>query len=239
MRLVALHVSLFESSCLYSFALIARFSNSTASKPLPKSGNTLIDTDNNHKKSKDSNRGFQTADDGRLIIAEPKRNGRGARNDSGSDDEDFDMNAAAGEAANKKLAGKKRSLADDSSDSDEEDVREGATGGPARKRAALDAQSAVSGRTGASSNSRYVAGGRGIHRPTNSGAASVRSGATGRSMGAASAATTSKAGSAFKAKKAGGDVKKGQLDPYAYIPLSRSSMNKRYEAAFIVGLVQY
>lgn len=36
-------------------------------------------------------------------------------------------------------------------------------------------------------------------------------------------------GSEYKAKRAGGDVKrKGKPDPYAYLPLNRSSLNKRY-----------
>lgn len=36
-------------------------------------------------------------------------------------------------------------------------------------------------------------------------------------------------GSEYKSKKAKGDVKrKGKLDPYAYLPLQRSGLNKRY-----------
>lgn len=209
----------------YAFVLINRCFV-TASKPLPKTGNALIDAENK-KKPKDSNRGFQTADDGRLIIAEPRRGGRGGAAESESED-DFDMDDAGGDAAAKNLSGgnKKRTLnsSDESDDEDEEDA-------PSRKRALLSTASMASGKTGASS--RYVAGGRGIHRPTNGAAASVRSGvsrvsaATGRSAGGASAAGSNKFGDAFKAKKAGGDVKKGKVDPYAYIPLSRQSMNKR------------
>lgn len=42
------------------------------------------------------------------------------------------------------------------------------------------------------------------------------------------AKTVYKPGAEYKAKKAGGDVKKkGKPDPYAYIPLSRASLNKR------------
>lgn len=134
-----------------------------------------------------------------------------------------------GEAAEKRLATKKRSLADDSDDSDAEDGGDEEAGAPSRKRVMLGAASQASGRTGASS--RYVAGGRGIHRPTG-GAASVRSGVSvattaARSSGAPSQAGSKAFGGAFKAKKAGGDLKKGKLDPYAYIPLSRTSMNKR------------
>jgi len=34
-------------------------------------------------------------------------------------------------------------------------------------------------------------------------------------------------GGEFKAKKAGGDVKKGKLEPYAYLPFNRQALNKR------------
>lgn len=80
----------------------------------------------------------------------------------------------------------------------------------------------ASGKTGTSS--RYVAGGKGIHRQL--GAASVRSGVSSASTRAASTAY----GSQYRTNKAKGDVKsKGQkLDPYAYIPLNRTSLNKRY-----------
>ncbi|XP_052041658.1 RRP12-like protein [Apodemus sylvaticus] len=54
---------------------------------------------------------------------------------------------------------------------------------------------------------RYQAGGSGIHRPV---------------------AKKAAPGAEYKAKKAKGDVKrKGRLDPYAYVPLSRSKLNRR------------
>lgn len=54
---------------------------------------------------------------------------------------------------------------------------------------------------------QYQAGGSGIHRPLTKKAAP---------------------GAEYKAKKAKGDVKKkGRLDPYAYIPLSRTKLNRR------------
>lgn len=54
---------------------------------------------------------------------------------------------------------------------------------------------------------RYQAGGSGIHRP---------------------AAKKGTPGAEYKAKKAKGDVKKkGRLDPYAYIPLNRTKLNRR------------
>uniref|UniRef100_A0A8C7EVH6 Ribosomal RNA processing 12 homolog n=1 Tax=Neovison vison TaxID=452646 RepID=A0A8C7EVH6_NEOVI len=54
---------------------------------------------------------------------------------------------------------------------------------------------------------RYQAGGSGIHRPV---------------------AKKAMPGAEYKAKKAKGDVKKkGRLDPYAYIPLNRTKLNRR------------
>lgn len=54
---------------------------------------------------------------------------------------------------------------------------------------------------------RYQAGGSGIHRPVGKKATP---------------------GAEYKAKKAKGDVKrKGRLDPYAYIPLNRTKLNRR------------
>lgn len=64
----------------------------------------------------------------------------------------------------------------------------------------------------------FLAGGRGIHRKiakTNKSAA-VHSGGD------------------FKAKKASGDMKrKGKPDPYAYIPLSRNALNRRFVICMI------
>lgn len=52
-------------------------------------------------------------------------------------------------------------------------------------------------------------------------------------------------GSEYKSKKAKGDIKKkGKLDPYAYLPLRRSNLNKRFlfissfHIFFIVSLLQ-
>uniref|UniRef100_A0A646QJB6 RRP12-like protein n=1 Tax=Hemiscolopendra marginata TaxID=943146 RepID=A0A646QJB6_9MYRI len=59
---------------------------------------------------------------------------------------------------------------------------------------------------------KYQAGGTGIHRPIKQ-------------------AEIKKPGVDFKAKKAGGDIKKkGQPDPYAYIPLDRTLLNRRKKA---------
>jgi ribosomal RNA-processing protein 12 len=76
----------------------------------------------------------------------------------------------------------------------------------------------------------YKAGGSGIHRPL---AASVKSGMSNFSKTSRlSKASTKVPGSEFKAKKASGDVKKkGKHEPYAYIQLSRNSLNRRKRKA--------
>lgn len=84
-------------------------------------------------------------------------------------------------------------------------------------------------RSGKTSASRYTTGGKGIHRnvAAASSAMSVKSGKSGYS-------TKSKhAGTEYSTKKAKGDMKKkGKLDPYAYIPLSRNTLNKRQDEMF-------
>ncbi len=125
-----------------------------------------------------------------------------------------------GEDSAKPNGSNKRPLESDSNSSDDEDDRQGNT---SRKRKASDLKSVAS-----ASSSRYVAGGKGIHRSMAT--TSVKSGATGVSR--MSAATTKSASTVFggdyKAKKAKGDMKKqGKMDPYAYIPLTRNVLNKR------------
>ncbi|XP_066153745.1 RRP12-like protein [Euwallacea fornicatus] len=63
-------------------------------------------------------------------------------------------------------------------------------------------------------SSKYKSGGIGIHRPITS-TSSVKSGAS--------------LGGEYKSKKAAGDAKRKdkKLDPYAYVPLQRSTLNKR------------
>ncbi|CRL05121.1 CLUMA_CG017972, isoform A [Clunio marinus] len=72
----------------------------------------------------------------------------------------------------------------------------------------------------------YKAGGSGIHRPL---AASVKSGYSNISkISKKSSASSRLPGSEYKAKKAGGDVKrKGKHEPYAYVALSRNALNRR------------
>lgn len=93
---------------------------------------------------------------------------------------------------------------------------------PNRKRKAADALSMRSGKTSAS---RYTAGGKGIHRQVGSDAVSMKSGKSGYS---AKSGKSNHAGTEYSTKKAKGDMKKkGKLEPYAYIPLSRNTLNKR------------
>ncbi|XP_022336615.2 RRP12-like protein isoform X1 [Crassostrea virginica] len=62
---------------------------------------------------------------------------------------------------------------------------------------------------------KYKAGGHGIHRP----------------IAKSKASAPSKPGSEYRARKAGGDIKKqGKPDPYAYLPLNFQSLNKRKKA---------
>lgn len=178
----------------------------TATKPSQVTTNMEPTDADKKKKEKDINRGFKTAVDGRLIIAAPKR---GAEESDSDDDEP------------KQSVPTKRSLESDSNSSDDEG--DGQTA-PSRKRKASDLRSVAS-------SSRYVAGGKGIHRSM--AAASVKSGASGVSR--MSMATTKSAstffGGDYKAKKAKGDMKKkGKMDPYAYIPLTRNVLNKRKKA---------
>lgn len=147
---------------------------------------------------------------GKLIIEEPKRGGNKDDSDSDDDDENEEQ---------------KKSTVNDSDDDDEEDETAENNKAKHRKRKATSSLSQVSGSIG--TGSRYVAGGKGIHRPLN-GAASVRSNVTGRT--AASNKSTAY-GSEYRAKKSKGDQKKKDaLDPYAYIPFSRNSLNKRKRA---------
>ncbi|XP_028586368.2 RRP12-like protein [Podarcis muralis] len=62
---------------------------------------------------------------------------------------------------------------------------------------------------GTDAKPQYKAGGVGIHRPIGKNAAPRQ---------------------AYKAKKGKGDIKKGRLDPYAYIPLNRAKLNRRKNA---------
>ncbi|XP_060661912.1 RRP12-like protein [Drosophila nasuta] len=166
------------------------------------------------KKPQLANGGFKTADDGRLIISDKALRGQGTADDddddgSDSDDSSADSGHVAGAAGNPK-----RGMEDDSSD--EEELQQ-ATTAKRKRKATSDAMSMRSGVTSASTR-------KGIHRPLGGGgkssdAMSVKSG------------VSRVAGSEYSTKKAKGDMKKsGKLDPYAYIPLTRNTLNKRKRA---------
>lgn len=159
---------------------------------------------------KKPNGGFKTDATGKLIIEVPKRGGKDSIDDSDSEDDDENVRK-------------------EESDDSEDEVTENAKA-KSRKRKASSALSRASEKTGASS--KYVAGGTGIHRNLNA-AASTRSAfsmATTNKTSNSKAAST-KYGSEYRSKKAKGDTKKkGAYDPYAYIPLSRNTLNKRKRA---------
>lgn len=147
---------------------------------------------------------------GKLIIEEPKR--RIEIGDESDSDDELDEN-------NKKIPSEE-------SDSDNEMAENSKA--KLGKRKASSSLSQVSGKTG--TNSKYVAGGKGIHRPI-SGTASARSGYTNVSSKTDVSKKSNANGSDYRAKKSSGDMKKkGSLDPYAYISLSRNTLNKRKRA---------
>ncbi|XP_076301341.1 RRP12-like protein isoform X1 [Lasioglossum baleicum] len=139
---------------------------------------------------KTKDRGFKTAPDGRIIIAD----------DYERDDES-------------KIKRKKKTLLLHSdSEDDYEDVDDAQSTVTAqemgRKRKFSDNFDNVSLKS--STTSKYQAGGSGIHRPLKKEKANHVPGIE------------------YKAQKAVGDIKKkGKPEPYAYIPLSRSALNKR------------
>ncbi|XP_075158703.1 RRP12-like protein [Haematobia irritans] len=164
-------------------------------------------------KQKDPNRGFKTAEDGRLIISDKALRGIGGDSDSSSSDDDDNVDD---EMDGSKAV--KRGMEEDSSDEEELGMA------PNRKRKAADAVSMRSGKTSAS---RYTTGGKGIHRNVGaaSDAMSTKSGYSAKS------GKSQHGGTEYSTKKAKGDMKKkGKLDPYAYIPLSRNTLNKRKRA---------
>uniref|UniRef100_A0A0K8U887 RRP12-like protein n=2 Tax=Bactrocera latifrons TaxID=174628 RepID=A0A0K8U887_BACLA len=172
-------------------------------------------------KNKDPNRGFKTAEDGRLIISDKALRGVGS-DESSSDSSDADEDDEDEGVEVKKAP--KRGMEVDSSDEEEMPAT-------SRKRKATDATSMRSGKTSAS---KYVAGGKGIHRPLGaaSDAISMKSGYSAKTAKSGkSAAASAYAGSDYTTKKAKGDMKKkGKLDPFAYIPLTRNTLNKRKRA---------
>ncbi|CAH1156050.1 unnamed protein product [Phaedon cochleariae] len=179
---------------------IIDFTDPTVSSKIraTKPGQSLEPTAEKKKPEKD--RGFKTSSDGRLIIK--------------------DLQSSDSETDTKKKK-KKNKLSFNSDDSDTEDDTQSTAEtllltDRKRKR---DTSSVKSGFSAASSQPpmKYKTGGVGIHRPTGAAStSSVHSGYSGNP------------GSEFRSKKATGDVKKkGKMDPYAYMPLQRSTLNKR------------
>ncbi|XP_004527369.1 RRP12-like protein [Ceratitis capitata] len=172
-------------------------------------------------KNKDPNRGFKTAQDGRLIISDKALRGVGGDDDDDSSD---DSDGEDGDEGVDVKKAPKRGMEMDSSDEEELPTT-------SRKRKATDAISMRSGKTSAS---KYIAGGKGIHRPLGAGsdAMSMKSGYSAKTAKSGkSIAASVNAGSEYTTKKAKGDMKKkGKLDPFAYIPLSRNTLNKRKRA---------
>lgn len=186
------------------------------------------------KSSKDPNRGFNTAEDGRLIIDDKMGSDSDDDDEKESDIKEEDSNP------NRRM---KRVLEEDSSEGMQHffscyvmylrhlhlfyPIDEEMPMASSRKRQALDTISMKTGKSGKSTaTSKYVAGGKGIHRPV---AASVKSGYSAKSrVSSASTKTAGAFGTDYKSNKAKGDMKrKGKLDPFAYIPLSRNILNKR------------
>ena len=152
------------------------------------------------KRQKEKNGGFEIASDGRLII------------------KDSDEDSADEEEA--ELRKRQRHMMEDE-DSDPEDKSENTfralvSTNAARKRKMAGTSVASSRRSEPAS--KYKAGGTGIHRPLDKKAAAATS-------------KSNSFGSEYRSKKARGDVKrKGMPDPYAYVPLQRSSLNRRKRA---------
>uniref|UniRef100_A0A182QJL6 Uncharacterized protein n=1 Tax=Anopheles farauti TaxID=69004 RepID=A0A182QJL6_9DIPT len=184
----------------------------TTNEPMEESSKDRAESS---KSGKDENRGFKTAADGRLIIEDIE--------DYSDSDEDPDEAVGFAEKAKKRIYDENDS---DDSELEQEDYEPNPDddGPPSRKRKAIDALSARSGMSGKSS--RYMAGGKGIHRPT---AASVKSGYSSKSNRTAKSNATT--GKEYRSKNASGDMlKKGKHEPYAYVPLSRNSLNRRRRA---------
>ncbi|KAK9890843.1 hypothetical protein WA026_012189 [Henosepilachna vigintioctopunctata] len=161
----------------------------TASKP----GHNPIEA---NMKKKETNRGFKTSSDGKLIIK-----------DDSSDDE---------------TEKKKDKISFNLSDSDDDSVETLPLTNRKRKRSS--ASSVKSGISATSSKAFSVKSGISA---TSSKASKYKTGGVGihRKVGSAYGETTA---AEYRSKKAKGDVKKkNKLDPYAYLPLQRTTLNKR------------
>lgn len=157
-----------------------------------------------------ANGGFKTSDDGRLIISDKAFRGRGKKTyDSADGTESDDSTVDTGHD----LGGgvhPKRGMDDDSSDDEQQRVTSAK-----RNRNASDCISVRSGKT---STSMRI----GIYRSLGSDLEDPKR----RQSIAGSGCKAAK--DKYNSKKPRGDMKlRGKLDPYAYIPLTRNTLNKR------------
>ncbi|KAF7995254.1 hypothetical protein HCN44_004726 [Aphidius gifuensis] len=154
-------------------------------------------TNQPNDKKKIKNHGFKTADDGRFII----------KDDDDDSDDDNTSNKKnklpfLGSDSDDDQKDDNDNKKDDDDEDDGNDNKSIFSTKPGKRKRQDDASSVAT--------SKYKSGGSGIHRQTKI------------------PKTQAKPGSEYKSKKAPGDVKKkGKHDPYAYVPLSRASLNKR------------
>ncbi|CAB4066317.1 RRP12 [Lepeophtheirus salmonis] len=194
---------------------IIDFLDPKASQKVTSSMKLSQDTHNEESTSKRKkkylpNGGFKMTPDGRLIIKD---------NDNDDDDDEFNEEAEAAAESRKR---KYMMMEDDELDSDDENTFQNLVSTSAaqkRKRGGSIASSkrsfasSVGGQSKASTM-LYKSGGTGIHRVLDQ-----------------KQDAKSDPGSEYRSKRAKGDVKrKGKPDPYAYIPLKKSTLNKRKRA---------
>lgn len=175
---------------------------SAAQKVTSMKPNSMAKNLTEEEKKKKKNGGFKIASDGRLIIKD--------NSDDDDDEEGGDDAMTAAEAKKRKYM----MMEDDDLDSDEENTFKNMVSTSAARKRKMGGSIASSRKTGFTDASmKYQAGGTGIHRPLDS------------------KSTKSDYGSEYKAKKARGDVKrKDAPDPYAYVPLQKSTLNRRKRA---------
>jgi len=160
-----------------------------ATKPLTKKQQELMKKEQNEKRRKNK---FRTSADGRLIIVDDDDDTPAKINNN----DDTEMDEQGGEIKNLmetlsigKKNNKRKHVDDDDFDDDGEDLK-----------------------SKNSQQSKYKAGGSGIHRQINKKKA---------------------AGQNYKAKKGSGDIKiSNKHDPYAYIKLDFNALNKRKRSQF-------
>jgi len=152
-------------------------------------------------KKKKSEGIFKTAPDGRLIIKDCSDSESSDQSDEGDISQAFDNLQM--DQAKEQTTGRKRKIDDDDMEEDEPSFK-------------------------------YQAGGSGIHRPiakdqTRSGVKKLT--AKKRAQESVTKSKPVDYGAEYRSTKAHGDVKrKGRPDPFAYIPLSKSVLNKRNRA---------